>query len=264
MEINAQLKGLLSYLTKLTHTVDQYRVKFINVGINKVTKNGESVDQIVYDLDITPKDNDIPWLWDFFNCKSKHIVQEGCEMVSIDWSVINMKVNDIYYNGEKIKKYGGYIPSWFKTEMVKKIKQSVPNQIKTNFFCVELSKSVTKSLTLNVVYEVVDIYPDDGFVMDVHIYANQVLVDNELIENITPDIAEIISGHVQELGGPTGNLDDIFWTEITNYMDLSDCELWSHTYTYIVSVGGIETDGSDYLAYSTFSSKMCDFMNGDY
>ena len=260
MEINAQLKGLLSYLTKLTHTVDQYRVKFINVGINKVTKNGESVDQIVYDLDITPKDNDIPWLWDFFNCKSKHIVQEGCEMVSIDWSVINMKVNDIYYNGEKTKKYGGNLPISFIQKISDEIQHLGPKEIKGGFWC----GGEKKQLILNITYKLSEVYIDDGITTDVSVYCQQALVNGELLENIPQDLAETIVGYMTESDDLRIPLDGIVWDEVTKYMDLEDCDLWTHTYTYIRNIGDIEIDNYDYVNQSTFSSKMCDFMNGDY
>jgi hypothetical protein len=70
-------------------------------------------DKIEYDLDIIPKQQDIPYLWDFFNCKSKHIIQDGCDMVGLDWADVFTEVKDIYYNGRKIRRYGGDIPSSF-------------------------------------------------------------------------------------------------------------------------------------------------------
>jgi hypothetical protein len=66
---------------------------------------------------------------------------------------------------------------------------------------------------------------------------------------------------VDDLRSP---LDDIVWTEITKYMDLGDCELWTHTYTYLRNIGDVEVYDFNYINQSTFSSKMCDFMTGDY
>jgi hypothetical protein len=81
MITNGQVKGIITFLTKLTHTVDSFRFKFINVSLEKVTRIGLSVPLIKYDLDITSKEQDIPYIWDFFNCKSKHIAQDACEMI---------------------------------------------------------------------------------------------------------------------------------------------------------------------------------------
>ena len=59
-------------------------------------------------------------------------------------------------------------------------------------------------------------------------------------------------------------LDDIVWSEVTKYMDLGDCEIWTHTYTYIRTLGDIEVDDYNYVNQSTFSSKLCSFLSGDY
>ena len=67
---SGQVKGIITFLTKLTHTVDSFRFKFVNVSVEKTTRIGLSVPLIKYDLEITSKEQDIPYLWDFFNCKS--------------------------------------------------------------------------------------------------------------------------------------------------------------------------------------------------
>ena len=37
---NGQVKGIITFLTKLTHTVDSFRFKFVNVSVEKVKKIG--------------------------------------------------------------------------------------------------------------------------------------------------------------------------------------------------------------------------------
>ena len=59
-------------------------------------------------------------------------------------------------------------------------------------------------------------------------------------------------------------LDVIVWNEITKYMDLEDCEIWTHTYTYIRNIGDIDVSDYNYTNNSTFTSKLCDFISGDY
>jgi hypothetical protein len=257
---SGQIRGLISYLTKLTHTVDAFRFRFVNIEVNKKIKSLESYPEIQYDLEITPKQSDIPYLWDFFSCKSIHIVQDGCEMVGLDWANIFTKVNDIYYNGEKINRYGGYIPKSFNEKITKDIERLGPKQINTNFFC----GGERKTLTLNVNYEVSDIYIDDGLTTDVSVYCSQALVDNEPLENINGNIAETIVGYMSEDDNLRVPLDEIVWTEITKYMNLGDCEIWTHTYTYLRNIGDVEVNDFNYINQSTFSSKMCDFMTGDY
>jgi hypothetical protein len=260
MGTNGQIRGLISYLTKLTHTVDAFRISFGNIEVGKTTRGMQSYDEIKYDLNITPKNPDTPYLWDFFNCKSKHIIQDGCEMVGLDWSQVFTQVKDIYYNGRKSSKYGGNVPQSFINEISNKIQELGPKQISTHFFC----GGDKKRLTLKVNYDVSDIYIDDGITTDVSVYCDQVLVDGEPLENMSKDIVETIVGYVSEDDNLRTPSDNIVWDEITKYMDLADCELWTHTYTYIRSIGDIEVTDFNYINHSTFSSKMCDFINGDY
>jgi hypothetical protein len=122
MDSSGQIRGLISYMTKLTHTVDVFRIRFVNV---EVSESNRLV--IKYGLEITSKEPDIPYLWDFLSCKSKHIMQDGCEIVSVDWSKIFPEINDIYYNGKKVSRYGGNIPAPF----IQKISNQYPyNNIK--------------------------------------------------------------------------------------------------------------------------------------
>ena len=260
MVSNAQISGVVSYLTRLTHTAGAFRFKFVNVDIFKKIKNQQSYPEIHYDLEVTPKQSEIPYLWDFFNCKSNHIVQDGCEMVGIDWSNIFTKVNDIYYNGEKISRYGGDIPQSFIKKVSKDIEENTPKQISTHFFC----GGKRKELKLNINVEVSDMYIDDGITTNVSVYCNEVLVDNEPLENIPKDLAETIVGYISEDDNLRSPLDGIVWDEITQYMDLADCEIWTHTYANIRNIGNVTIEDYNYTNHSTFSSKMCDFITGDY
>jgi hypothetical protein len=260
MDSSSQIKGLVSYLTKLTHTAGAFRFRFVNLEVGKTIRNQEPYPEIQYDLEITPKQSDIPYLWDFFHCKSKHIIQDGCEMVGIDWSNIFTKVNDIYYNGEKISRYGGDIPQSFIKKVSKDIEENTSKQISTHFFC----GGDKKRLTLKVNYEVSDMYIDDGITTNVSVYCNEVLVDNEPLENIPKDLAETIVGYISEDDNLRSPLDGIVWDEITQYMDLADCEIWTHTYANIRNIGNVTIEDYNYTNHSTFSSKMCDFITGDY
>ena len=260
MGTSGQIRGVISYISKLTHTVDAFRFKFINVVLDKVTRNGQSYPEIQYDLDITPKQSDIPYLWDFFSCKSKHIVEDGCDMVSLSFGEVFTKVNDIYYDGKRVSRYGGNIPAPFIQKISNEIQELDLKQINTNFFC----GGERKTLTLKVNYEVSDIYIDDGITTDVSVYCHQALVDGEPLENIPQDLVETIVGYMSEDDNLRIPLDDIVWTEITKYMNLGDCEIWTHTYTYLRNIGGVEVSDFNYINQSTFSSKMCDFISGDY
>jgi hypothetical protein len=266
MGTNGQIKGMITYLTKLTHTVDSFRFKFVNVEVGEKNRHiignvyPQPVFVIKYDLEMTSKEPDIPYLWDFFSCKSKHIMEDGCGMVSIDWSKIFPEIKDIYYNGEKISRYGGNIPDSFIKTVDSQIQQHSTKKIKTHFFC----DGKRKELILEVTYELSDIYLDDGIVTDISVYCNRVFVDNEPLENITQDIAETIVGYVSEDENLRMELDVIVWNEIAKYMNLEDCEIWTHTYTYIRNIGDIEIEDFNYINHSTFSSKLCDFITGDY
>jgi hypothetical protein len=260
MGTSGQIRGLVSYLTKLTHTVDAFRISFGNIEVGKTTRNMQSYDEIKYDLNITPKNPNTPYLWDFFNCKSKHIIQDGCEMVGLSWAEVFTEVKDIYYNGRKSGKYGGIIPQSFINKISNDVQELGSKQINTNFFC----GGERKTLTLKVNYEVSDIYIDDGITTDVSVHCHQALVDGEPLENIPQDLAETIVGYMSENDNLRIPLDDIVWTEITKYMNLGDCDIWTHTYTYLRNIGGVEVSDFNYINQSTFSSKMCDFMTGDY
>ena len=181
-------------------------------------------------------------------------------MVGLDWSEVFTEVKDIYYNGKKINRYGGNVPQSFINKISNKIQELGPKQIKTMFYC----GGERKQLILNVTYELLDVYIDDGVTTDVSVYSYQVLVEGEPVENIPQDLVETIVGYMSEVDDLRSPLDGIVWTEITKYMDLGDCEIWTHTYTYLRNIGDVEVYDFNYINQSTFSSKMCDFMTGDY
>lgn len=260
MDNSGQIRGVVSYLTKLTHTVNEFRIRFVNVEVNKVTKNMLPSYELKYDLEITPKQSDIPYIWDFFSCKSKHIIEEGCDMVSLSFKDVYPIINDIYYDGVKIRKYGGNIPASFIQKISDNIQQLGPKQTKGFFWC----GGEKKQLILNITYKLSDVFIDDGITMDVSVYCHQALVDGEPLENIPQDLAETIVGYMSENDDLRVPLDGIVWDEVTKYMDLEDCELWTHTYTYLRNIGDVEVDDYNFVNHSTFSSKMCDFISGDY
>ena len=264
MDNNGQLRGVVSYLTKLTHTIDEFRFKFVNVEVGEKDKyiigiKSQAEFVIKYDLEIISKQPDIPYLWDFFHCKSKHIIEDGCGMVSIDWSKIFTQVKDTYYNGEKISRYGGNIPQSFIQKISEQIQQIGPKELYMFFYC-----EGQRKLTLNITYELSDVYIDDGMTTDVSVYCHQALVEGEPLENIPQDLAETIVGYMTEIDDLRSPLDSIVWNEVTKYMSLGDCEIWTHTYPYIRTIGDVEVNDYNYVNQSTFSSKLCDFMTGDY
>ena len=266
MENSGQIKGVISYMTKLTHTVDEFRIRFVNVEVGKENRHiiGNVKSQpafvIKYDLEVTSKQPDIPYLWDFFSCKSKHIIEDGCGMVSIDWSKIFPEIKDIYYNGEKISRYGGDVPSSFLKKISEQIQQIGPKELDTFFYC----GGKQRKLTLKITYELSDVYIDDGITTDVSVYCHQILVEGEPLENIPQDLAETIVGYMTEIDDLRSPLDSIVWNEVTKYMSLGDCEIWTHTYPYIRTIGDVEVNDYNYVNQSTFSSKLCSFLSGDY
>jgi len=255
-----QIKGLVSYMTKLTHTVDEFRFKFINVEVGETTRGEKTYIEIKYDLDIVPKQRDIPYLWDFFNCKSKHIIEDGCGMVGLDWADVFTQVKDIYFNGRKIRRYGGDVPSSFLKKISEQIQQIETKELSTFFHC----EGKQTKLTLKITYELSDVYIDDGMTTDVSVYCHQALVNGELLDNIPQDLAETIVGYMNEIDSFREMLDGIVWNEVTKYMNLGDCEIWTHTYPYIRTIGNVEVDDYNYVNHSTFSSKLCSFLSGDY
>ena len=257
MIANSEAKGIKLYLERLTHPIKMFNFKFTDVEY-EIEYNGKLV--IKYDLYIQSKQKDIPWLWEYFSSKSKHIVEDACNIVGVSFGDVRPIVKFIYVDDFESQRFGGYIPESFVEKVSNDIKQNSAKQISTNFSC----GGERKILTLIISCEISDIYIDDGITTDVSVYCSQILVDGKPLENIPQSLAETIVGYVSEDDNIRMNLDIIVWNEITKYMDLEDCEIWAHTYTYIRNIGDIKVEDYDYVSHSTFSSKLCDFISGDY
>ena len=256
MITNSEAKGIKLYLERLLHPVKVFNFKFTNIEYE--LPGGKLV--IEYDLYIQSKQKDITWLWDYFSCKSKHIVEDACNIVGVSYGDVRPIVKLIYVDDFESQRYGGYLSDSFIKKVTNDITQISPKQITTHFFC----GGERKNLVLNVTYEVSDIYIDDGIQTDVSVYCSEALVDGEPLENITQDLAETIVGYVSEDDNLRFPLDSSIWDEITKYMDLGSCEIWTHTYTFIRNIGDIQIDDFNFTNHSTFSSKLCDFISGDY
>ena len=256
MITNSEAKGIKLYLERLLHPVKVFNFKFTNIEYE--LPGGKLV--IEYDLYIQSKQKDITWLWDYFSCKSKHIVEDACNIVGVSYGDVRPIVKLIYVDDFESQRYGGYLSDSFIKKITNDITQISPKQITTHFFC----GGERKNLVLNVTYEVSDIYIDDGIQTDVSVYCSEALVDGEPLQNITQDLAETIVGYVSEDDNLRFPLDSSIWGEINKYMDLGSCEIWTHTYTFIRNIGDVKVEDFNFTNHSTFSSKLCDFISGDY
>jgi hypothetical protein len=254
---NSEAKGIKMYLERLTHPVKGFNFKFTDVEY-EFREDGKIT--LEYDLHVQSKVKDLSWIWDYFNCKSKHIVEDACNIVGTSFGNVFPVAKYIYVDDFESERYGGYLSDSFTKKVINDITRTAPKQITTHFFC----GGKRKKLVLNVTYEVSDIYIDDGIQTDVSVYCSQVLVDGEPLDNIPQNLAETIVGYIQEDDNIKYPLEDIVWSEITEYMDLADCEIWTRLYVFIRNIGDIEVNDFDYTSHSTFSSKLCDFISGDY
>ena len=257
MITNSEAKGIKLYLERLTHPVKGFNFKFTDVEY-EFRKDGKIT--LEYDLHVQSKVKDSPWIWDYFNCKSKHIVEDACNIVGTSFGNVFTVAKYIYVDNFESQRYGGYLSDSFIKKVTNYLTQTSPKQISTHFFC----GGERKNLILNVTYEVSDIYIDDGITTSVSVYCSEALVDGEPLEHITQDLAETIVGYVSEDDNIKYPLDSVVWDEITKYMDLGSCELWTHTYPFIRNIGDIEVNDFNFTNHSTFSSKLCDFISGDY
>jgi hypothetical protein len=254
---NSEAKGIKLYLERLTHPVKGFNFKFTDV---EYEIRGDGKLKLEYDVNVQSKVKDLSWLWDYFNCKSKHIVEDACDIVGVSFGHVLPVAKYIYVDDFESQRYGGYLSDSFVEKVTNDITQKSPKQITTHFFC----GGERKNLVLNVTYDVSNIYIDDGIQTDVSVYCSEVLVDGEPLENITQNLAETIVGYVSEDDNLRFPLDSSIWDEITKYMDLGSCEIWTHTYTFIRNIGDIQIDDFNFTNQSTFSSKLCDFISGDY
>ena len=257
MITNSEAKGIKLYLERLTHPVKGFNFKFTDVEY-EFRKDGKIT--LEYDLHAQSKVKDSPWIWDYFNCKSKHIVEDACNIVGTSFGNVFTVAKYIYVDDFESQRYGGYLSESFIKKVTNHLTQTSPKQISTHFFC----GGERKNLVLNVTYEVSDIYIDDGITTSVSVYCSEALVDGKPLENISQDLAETIVGYVSEDDNIKFPLDSVVWDEITKYMDLGSCELWTHTYPFIRNIGDIEVNDFNFTNHSTFSSKLCDFISGDY
>ena len=257
MITKGEAKGVKLYLERLIHPVKMFNFKFTDIEFN-IEYNGKLV--IEYDLHIQSKQKDIPWLWDYFSCKSKHIVEDACGLVGVNFGDVRPIVKLIYVDDFESQRWGGYLSDSFIEKISEDIKENSPKKISTHFFC----GGERKRLELLIKCELSDVYIDDGIRTDVSVYCSQALVDGEPLENIPESLAETIVGYVSEDDDIRMPLDDKVWSEINKYMDLESCEIWTHAYAYIRNIGDTEIESFDYVSHSTFSSKMCDFISGDY
>lgn len=257
MITNSEAKGIKLYLERLTHPVKGFNFKFTDVEY-EFRKDGKLT--LEYELHVQSKVKDLSWLWDYFNCKSKHIVEDACNIVGVSFGQVFSVAKYIYVDDFESQRYGGYLSDSFIKKITNDITQISPKQITTHFFC----GGERKNLVLNVTYEVSDIYIDDGIQTDVSVYCSEALVDGEPLQNITQDLAETIVGYVSEDDNLKFPLDSSIWDEINKYMDLGSCEIWTHTYTFIRNIGDVKVEDFNFTNQSTFSSKLCDFISGDY
>jgi hypothetical protein len=255
-----RIRAITHYLTKLTHTVDSYRFKFVNVVVNKLTNNMKVVPEFRYDLEITTKGDDVPYLWDFFNCKSKHILQDASEMLGVEWNDIYGRLNKTSVNGQEIPIYQDYLPEKFGEELNNRIKNVNKEFIQVSFWC----NSEVKTLKLYITYELSDVYTSEGIDVDISVYCDRITIDDVPVENLTKDIVETIVGYVNDSDLLTDIFSNVVWDFVTQYMSLEDCEIWTHVHAYVRNIGNIQADSWNYTSHPILSSKLCDFMNGEY
>ena len=122
--------ALKIYLNKSTNKVGSFKFNF---DIKELKING---DRLVFDYDlyIGYEQKDIPWLWDYFHCKSKHIIESACEFISIDFGKVTGNLKDTYFGVKKIERYGGYIPKWFEDNANELFKANTVKSFETYFY----------------------------------------------------------------------------------------------------------------------------------
>jgi hypothetical protein len=248
--------ALKIYLTRSTNKVDNFKFNF---DIKESRING---DRLIFDYDlyINYEQKDIPWLWDYFHCKSNHIIESACEFIGIDFGKVKGALNDTYLGVKKIERYGGYIPKWFEDKAHELFKANTVKSIETYFYC----GNQKRILKLYLRYYGSDTYIDDGIVSNITIDCIGIALDGVLINITNEEILELITGYIIEMDYIKQGLDGAIWDEINEYMKLGDCDIWTHTYVNMGTINDIPIDSYDYVGQSTFSNKMCDFINGEF
>lgn len=256
---NSDFKGIKLYLERLTHNIGNYNIRFDDVEF-EIRKDGKI--NIYYDLHVKTKQKDIPWLSSYFDCKSSLILEQACDIVGFDFKNLYKVVKDIYINNFIVPNYEGYIPDSFQEKIKNEVIKKSPKILTRQFFC----GNEKKIMKLYVNYDISDIYndSDSGFILDISAYCYKLTIDDKLVENLNQDIVDIIVGYMNEdnedfkIPG-----DNVIWDEVSKYMDLSECDLYGHTYAYLRSIGDYWSDSWDYIGKSQFSNRMCDFLMGE-
>lgn len=252
-----EIKGVTRYLEKLTHPVKMFNFNYKNV---QYEFNYDGKVNLSYDLYITSKQPNSPWMWDYFHCKSKHIVEDACDMVGASFGDVLTHVNVIYVDGIESPRFGGIIPDRFSNDIISKIEKNSPKVFERFFFC----NGERKIIKFYVEYDVTDIYIEDGIILDISVECNKMTIDNEEVLNLNEDIVNVIAGYMNDSNDDFKiPADDIIWIETNKYMELDNCDLYGHTYASMRIIGDIWADYWDYTGHSLFSSKMCDFFNGE-
>ncbi len=109
MITNSEAKGIKLYLERLLHPVKMFNFKFTNIEYE--LSGGKLV--IEYDLYIQSKQKDITWLWDYFSCKSKHIIEDACNIVGVSYGDVRPIVKLIYVDDFESQRFGGYLSDSF-------------------------------------------------------------------------------------------------------------------------------------------------------
>jgi len=122
---NSEAKGIKLYLERLLHPVKMFNFKFTNIEYE--LSGGKLV--IEYDLYIQSKQKDITWLWDYFSCKSKHIIEDACNIVGVSYGDVRPIVKLIYVDDFESQRYGGYLSDSFIKKITNDITQISPKQI---------------------------------------------------------------------------------------------------------------------------------------
>lgn len=252
----SKITSLFKFLTKLTNKSGQF---IFNFDIKESRIND---DRLIFDYDlyINYEQKDIPWLWDYFHCKSNHIIESACEFIGIDFGKVKANHNDTYLGAKRIERYGGYIPKWFEDKAHELFKANTIKSVETYFYC----GNQKRILKLYLRYYGSDIYIDDGIVSNITLDCIGIALDGVLINITNEEILGMITGYIVEMDTIKQSLDEAIWDEINEYMKLMDCEIWTHTYVNMGTINDIPIDSYDYVSQSTFSSKMCDFINGEF
>jgi len=161
---------------------------------------------------------------------------------------------------KKIERYGGYIPKWFEDKAHELFKSNTVKSVESYFYC----GNQKRILKLYLRYYGSDMYTDDGIVSNITIDCIGIALDDVLINITNLEILELITGYIIDMDDIIQGLDEAIWEEINKYMKLMDCEIWTHTYVNMGTINDIPIDSYDYVGQSTFSSKMCDFINGEF